>query len=440
MSAVGYFAPTSSKGADLRIQEARFYQYCDAERVSPLATFSDPETDLRPGFQRLIQFLERSPRGVSVLVASPETLGVLPEQAASRLLEAETLGAQVRTFDDGDADLLAALLTDRRKKRRPRGQASEQLQQKAMQAHGLGKPPFGYRIGPEGRFVVVQDEAVTVQLIYRLYVQEGMGLRLVAGRLNEQGVTTRRGARWSVVTVRDILRNPVYQGTYIRYGLMVSGSHTAVVSREIFRRAQEQRRAAATDRGEPQEVSFALSGLTVCGYCEATMVGATRHQSWTRKDRSRIRAIYRYYRCGSRVNQSLCGYHTHRAEDLEAGVAADIVAHWTNDAGFDAAGFHLARAQALRAGLASAAKDAVSGRMDAKQLRSVAEDLLGAARTAEEAASQAEPVPAASRRGGSLPAWLGFRPEEQQAILRGLLRRVVVFDDRRETEVRTSEV
>lgn len=440
MNAVGYFSATAASGAaGLRSQEARFYRHCDAAGLRALATFSDTEPGPRTGFVRLLHFLERTTPPVTVVVEGPERLGDSPREMVGRALELETLGARLSAIQDTPADLLVALLSAAEAGRKPafsHDKARQQLQNKAMQAQGLGKTPFGYHIGPDGRFVVVHEEAKVVELIYRWYTQEHLGLRLIAGRLNEQGVTTRRGARWSVVTVRDILRNPVYQGTYARFGLMVSGSHTAVVSRETFRRAQERRRAAASERKEPEEVSFALSGLVNCGYCGNHMVGATRHQSWTRRDRSRVRAVYRYYRCGSRVNQSICGYHTHRAEDLEAGVAADVLAHWANESQSRPDRFHLARAQALREGVTPYVKDAVAGRLEPKELREVAAELLGAARSAEQAAARSDPAPGPTEPGEGLPVWLGPGAASQRAVLRGMVRRIVVLDDRRETEVR----
>ncbi len=50
-----------------------------------------------------------------------------------------------------------------------------------------------------------------------------MGIRLIARRLNEEGLKTRRGGNWSMVSIRDILRNRVYLGTYSRFGVKRAG-------------------------------------------------------------------------------------------------------------------------------------------------------------------------------------------------------------------------
>ena len=58
-----------------------------------------------------------------------------------------------------------------------------------------------------------------MRYIFRLYLKDGLGIRRIARRLNEEGLRTRRDGLWSMVTVRDILRNRAYVGTYSRFGV-----------------------------------------------------------------------------------------------------------------------------------------------------------------------------------------------------------------------------
>ena len=50
------------------------------------------------------------------------------------------------------------------------------------------------------------------------------------------------------------------------------------------------------------------------------MIGVKRRQGWERKDGTRMTKAYQYYQCGSRTNQSRCGYHSRRAREIEAEV------------------------------------------------------------------------------------------------------------------------
>ena len=175
-------------------------------------------------------------------------------------------------------------------------------------------------------------EADVVRTIYGLYLDQDLGVRSIARDLNERGFRTRRGESWSMVTVRDILRNRAYVGTYSRFGVRVPASHAPLISQEDFRRVQErldQRRPSSTQR---QVSPFLLSGITLCGYCGNKMIGVTRKQKWRRADGSEKTAQYRYYQCESRTNRSLCDYHTRRAEVLEEEVSESLRAASLSDA------------------------------------------------------------------------------------------------------------
>jgi site-specific DNA recombinase len=188
----------------------------------------------------------------------------------------------------------------------------------------LGRPPYGYKVGARRRLELVPEEAVVVRYIFRLYLQEQIGIRLIARRLNEEGLRTRRGGNWSMVSIRDILRNRAYLGTYSRFGVRVPGSHPPLVLADDFREVQDRLNARRTSYKPRVTSRFLLSGLACCGYCGNRLIGVTRKQSWKRRDGAVMSNSYRYYQCESRTNQSVCGYHTRRAPDLEADVRSAL--------------------------------------------------------------------------------------------------------------------
>ena len=111
-----------------------------------------------------------------------------------------------------------------------------------------------------------------------------MGIRLIARRLNEEGLKTRRGGNWSMVSIRDILRNRVYLGTYSRFGVKVPGSHPPLVSADDFRVVQDRLSARRTSHSPRVTSQFLLSGIAHCGYCGNKLIGVSRKQSWKRRD------------------------------------------------------------------------------------------------------------------------------------------------------------
>lgn len=85
--------------------------------------------------------------------------------------------------------------------------------------------PIGFKWSEEKKYPVIDsNEAKIVQHIFDLYEKEASTLE-VAYRFNEEGIPTKRGGTWTPKTIRDVLRNPFYIGTY-RYNVRERGSGT----------------------------------------------------------------------------------------------------------------------------------------------------------------------------------------------------------------------
>lgn len=332
MRAVAYLAEGAKRGGVRRSisdQSRAFLEFCQANGYEVAATFVDTDLDGTdsPGFRQLLEFLRGSERGFTLVVV--DSLGVLGKdlgKAAAKLLAIEATGVRVVTADTGAeaARQLIETWAERGEGTPVSERVRSAMRRKAVKGEVLGRPPYGYRVGPRNRLELVPEEAVVVRYIFRLYLQEGMGIRRIAGQLNQEGIRTRRGGRWSMVTIRDILRNRVYLGTYARFGVRVPGSHPALVSPEDFRRVQERMERRATRPRTRTVTPFLLSGLVYCARCGNRMIGVSRRQQWTTKDGERRSAIYRYYQCESRTNQSSCSYNTQRAAELEAKVREQL--------------------------------------------------------------------------------------------------------------------
>lgn len=158
--------------------------------------------------------------------------------------------------------------------------------------------PYGYRrvkLADEKGFTLEPhpEEAEVVRRIFALYVR-GFGTKMIANRLNDDGVPTRHGALWTYSTISNIVTNPVYMGKIRRgwsrqiktmengevkkhikrareYGTypVFEGMHPPLVSQELFLQAQEIRREK---RPGPKvkktaQLQNAFAGLMFCGIC-----------------------------------------------------------------------------------------------------------------------------------------------------------------------------
>ena len=332
MRAIAYIR-NREKHDSLEELEEQFRNYCHDNLHQPLRMFVETESMLQhdehgyPEYRSLYEFLHNSTSDYLVVVPNASHLGSDLEAVTRQMVRLERTGAKVRCYDDDLPDPLQNALRTLGVKgvSRTRSESiQESMRAKALNGRTLGKPPFGYRRGPNGSLEIVKDEASVVELIYRLYTKDSLGLRLIASHLNERGILTKRSSQWNMVTIRYILKNPTYMGTYTRFGLRVPRSHEAIIDPQVFRTAQDRalsrRPVGRVVNSEP----FLLSGLASCGYCSNSMMGVTRRQSWKRKDGRRVRGVYRYYQCQSRNNLSTCEYHTWRAALLEGTVLGQL--------------------------------------------------------------------------------------------------------------------
>lgn len=141
---------------------------------------------------------------------------------------------------------------------------------------------------------IVEEEAAVVREIYRMYVEEGKGARLISQELTERGIMARIGRPFSTSTLKRILSNPMYRGALVRGRWATSvfsgrnsaaerpisewhihdEHHAAIVTDELFERAQEIRKGkvnSANRRGVKPAVGKYAKKI-ICGKCGAFYV------------------------------------------------------------------------------------------------------------------------------------------------------------------------
>lgn len=158
--------------------------------------------------------------------------------------------------------------------------------------------PFGYdkkRInGDRGFFLVENDEARIVKLIFELYIQDGMSIFKVKQKLDLMGEKTRKNKKFNTSSIRELLRNEVYLGkikwnsrkTIKKYidGKVVltrprndnfdlyDGMHKGLITEETWKKTQEKLKINTIKVEQwNSDLKNPLASIVICGKCGAKM-------------------------------------------------------------------------------------------------------------------------------------------------------------------------
>ena len=452
MKALGYFradprAPRDHPTSQAALSNA-YERYCASNGHVSYGVFADALTGDAVQFRRMVEQISSARYAYLVVIPSVEHLGGSLRQQVDGLLELDGLNCQIVCDDqEGDHPLQAMLKSAgaRTAVGEHRHAIREGMKAKAALGMGLGKPPYGYRIGQDGKLEPVADEAEVVRGMFRVYLAESMGVRSIARQLNDTGRWTRQGRAWSMVTVRDILRNSAYTGTYRRFGFRIPGSYQGIVPAEEFRRAQDRMHSLSPRLRHPKAAPFLLTSILYCGMCGQRMMGVSRHRTWRRKSGDRVRGDYRYYQCQSRVNRNQCQYHTRSAPELEDRVLEMVRWHSAGDAHQEVEQPHGLEAtprsvevqlRALERRYAGWVQRASDGLLTLRQLRGVLQKLDMERKVLEEQLAVDASDQAGRRkwldgqRRRLKLDWDGLDAVQRQQLLRSLVTRVVVSDDK----------
>ncbi|MEK5278531.1 recombinase family protein [Paenibacillus sp. FSL H7-0735] len=193
----------------------------------------------------------------------------------------------------------------------------------ANQGKWLTQSPYGYRL--EDKVLIIHEpEAKTVRQMYDLYLNQGMGFFAIARQLNEEGIPSRHNKEWSIRSVKLLLTNPVYKGTFIwnrvdsskkkrtikddKDWIVIDDCLPAIIDKNTWERVQtKMSRPGIAPRA--QTSPHLLGGILKCGNC-----GSGMSIGWSgSRDRR-----YRVYRCSANKNKGTCTSKQYKADEVES--------------------------------------------------------------------------------------------------------------------------
>ena len=145
---------------------------------------------------------------------------------------------------------------------------------------------LGYEKGADGLPQIIEDQAKTVRLIYKLFLEGKTPSAISRYLMNEKIPTPGGKVKWSVSTILSILQNEKYKGdAVLQKNYTVDfltkkkksnegenpqyydeNSHPAIISPEVYDLVQHELKKRKQEKGYKTSAS-AFSGKIVCGEC-----------------------------------------------------------------------------------------------------------------------------------------------------------------------------
>lgn len=223
------------------------------------------------------------------------------------------------------------------------------------------KAPYGYIKDPADKNHLLIDErfAPTVRYIFKM-AKDGIGINQIARRLKSEKIprpvvaaaeelecydrylTTEESAyKWSMGSVREILRNPVYKGAVRGQKrpkislksekrkpvqsagtFVVEGMHEAIIDPEEWELVQRLITSRKKVRKVEKKFDNIFSGLVKCADCGFALTYVRAHRNWNSEN---IYANYDYQCNNYRMEgKTACTQHRITALNLYNAVLADI--------------------------------------------------------------------------------------------------------------------
>ncbi|MCH7492946.1 recombinase family protein [Patescibacteria group bacterium] len=145
-------------------------------------------------------------------------------------------------------------------------------------------------------------KASYVRKIFELYDSGLYTIKKIAKRLSDEGMTGRKGGKFSKTSVDNILRNLFYCGYFKYKGEILPGKHEPIISKEFWQRVQDRMAGRSRRTEKSPKHFFMYRGFMFCGECGCSIT-AERKKGHV------------YYRCTK--SKGNCSQPYIRQRDLE---------------------------------------------------------------------------------------------------------------------------
>lgn len=336
---VFYGRVSTEHEAQLAALENQIQWYDDQARLHPNWLVTDKYIDegitgtqakKRPAFLRMI---EDAKNGKFDLIVTREVCRFARNTVDTLVTtrELKNIGVEVYFVEDniwtmdGDGELrltiMATLAQEESRKVSERVKAGQHISRTNGVIYGNGNI-LGYdRV--EGKYVINEEQAETVRMIFDMYLNEGIGATKIANELcRRRRVAASGQIKWTSSNVSRILGNPTYMG-YMAYGKSFSNNYleqkrvnnhksdTYMYVKADFEpivTEEEWRKCEAIRKSRRRELNTPMKRKTPFGEESVTAPRRESHDKWNRKLRCA---------CGSRFRKNR--WHKNKYKDWSYG-------------------------------------------------------------------------------------------------------------------------
>jgi DNA invertase Pin-like site-specific DNA recombinase len=154
-----------------------------------------------------------------------------------------------------------------------------------------GISPLGFTISSDKKYVINPETSPIVKKIFEMYANGNTMVEIVQ-YMNDRNYKTALGNAFSKNSIRGILCNKKYIGTYSYKGKEYPNSIPAIIDTETFDNVQiilsKNRRAPGHQKAKKE---YLLTTKLFCGHCKEMMVGVS--------GTSKTKRIHYYYSCNN---------------------------------------------------------------------------------------------------------------------------------------------
>ncbi|GAX60916.1 site-specific recombinase, DNA invertase Pin homolog [Candidatus Scalindua japonica] len=144
--------------------------------------------------------------------------------------------------------------------------------------------PIGYKNNRATRLIEIdEDKASYIKTAFSLMASGSYSLRMLEHQLYDDGLRNKHGNRVGKSSIHQTLKNPIYYGAFRWDGKMYQGSHTPIVTKQLFDKVQSV--LSSSFHPSAHKLPFYFNNLMKCGICDCKVIGEVKKNK------------YKYYHC-----------------------------------------------------------------------------------------------------------------------------------------------